>query len=320
MIRFLLLLVGVLVWAVPVLAVPETVSLRVTDVTPRSLNLVWMSNQPIEPAVEVFADAGMTEELTSLLKIESNPDLSASVAEAANAKRIYSVRVSGLQADTEYFVRSLSRDVNDLLSVGYSALQTATTASRVKPFTGGTDESLFAFNNDLLTFGVYIRPVDQGEAFAGLGDLLLLEIDSAAYPVTAFAGAGIPTGEAVIDLNNLFDLNRISLPLAEEAVVKLRVYRGDTLSTLYHVRKLPISTTAMAIVEAERGWNLADLNLDGQIDQADFLLFKEQYLQTADAHAYNPDFNFAEEVDSAAEQIDLRDFGWFAGQFGKSKQ
>ncbi len=320
--RIALLLIIFLPWALPALAVPETVSLRVSDVTPRSFCLVWMSNQLIEPAVEVFADAGMTQELTSASKIVSAPGLSSNVAEAATAKRIYIMQVSGLQADTEYFVRSLGRDVNDTFSIGYSAVQAVTTASSVQPCQVAVDGSLSAVNNDLLAFKVYVRPVEQGGAFAGLGDLLVLETDQAAYPLTAFAGDGIPAGEAVIDLNNLFDLSRISLSLSNSELIRLRVYRGETLSTLYHVRKLPDTSGELAVVAAERGWNRADLNLDGVVDHADFQLFKDQYRQGADDQTYNPDFDFIliGTADGADEIVDLRDFAWFSGQYGKTEE
>jgi hypothetical protein len=322
MFRYLMLLIFLLVGALTAWAVPETVSLRVTDVTPRSFCLVWMSNQPVESAVEVFADAGMTEELTSELKIEISPDLPTTVAEAAGAKSIYQVRVSGLQAGTDYFVRSLSKDVNNNLSVGYSALQAVTTSSQVAPYTIEADGDLGVVNNDLLAFKVYVRPVEQEEAFAGVGDLLILETSPAAYPVTAFAGEGVPAGEAVIDLNNLFDLSRISLSLTEGAVINLRVYRGDTLSTLYHVRKLPTASGVMAVVEADRGWNLADADLDGIVGASDFQRFKGQYRQAANDSIYNPDFNFVQAGtnEGADEVIDLRDFSWFAGQYGKQGQ
>ena len=321
MLRILLLLLIGCVWAIPVLAVPETVSLRVTDVTPRSFCLVWMSNQEVAPAVEVFADAGMTEDLTSDLKVEVMPDLSAQVREATDAKFIYRVRISGLQADTGYFVRSLGQDVNDVTSVGYSALESVQTANRVTSYRTDDEGNLATMNADLLAFPVYVRPQDKEDAFAGIGDLLLLETSQAVYPVTAIAGEGIPAGEAVIDLNNLFGLTRASLDLQEETLVTLRVYRGNTLSTLYHLRKLPVATGEMKVAAAATGWNRADLNYDGIVDASDFALFKEQYRLTANNSAYNPDsdFVFVGTNDGADEVIDIRDFGWFAGQFGKQE-
>jgi hypothetical protein len=320
--RTALLLIALLLWASPALAVPETVSLRVTDVTPRSFSLVWMSNVAAEPDLEVYADAGMATELTDGLKIEVLPDLTATVGDAARSKHIYQVRVSGLQAGHEYHVRSLTRDAGDSSSIGYSALQSVTTAAQVVPYRREADGTLGAVSNDLLSFKVYVRPAQNGEVFAGVGDLLLLETAQASSPISAFAGQGITDGEGVLDLNNLFDLSGLSFDTLGNEPVTLRVYRGDTLSVLYHLRKLPVDSGRLAVSEPLRGFNRADLNLDGQVDMADFSVFKEQYRLAANDAAFNPDFNFValspDEI-TAADAVDLRDFGWFAGQHGKTE-
>jgi hypothetical protein len=320
--RTTLLLIVLLLWAGHALAVPETVSLRVADVTPRSFCLVWMSNVAAEPDLEVFADAAMTDELTDNLNIVVLPDLEAFVADAARSKHIYKVRVSGLQAGFEYHVRSLTRDSGDSDSIGYSAPQAVKTAARVIPYRSETDGRLSGLSNDLLNFKVYVRPAESGEVFAGVGDMLLLETTQTAYPISAFAGQGITNGEGLLDLNNLFNLGGDSFAASGNELVSLRVYRGDTLSVLYHLRKLPVVSGSLAVAEPQRGFNRADLNLDGTVDNADFNAFKDQYRLVANDSAFNPDFNFvaltADEV-AAADVIDLRDFGWFAGQHGKTE-
>lgn len=320
--RTALILISLLLWAGHALAVPETVSLRVTDVTPRSFCLVWMNNAVVEPGVEVYADAGMAEDLTDSLNIEILPDLTPAVAEAARSKHIFRLRVSGLQAGLEYHVRSVSRDQTDSSSIGYSALQAVTTATLVIPYQSETDGRLSGINNDLLSFKVYVRPAEKGEVFAGVGDLILLETAQASYPISAFAGQGIANGEGVLDLNNLFDLSGLSFDTLGDESVSLRVYRGDTLSVLYHLRKLPVDSGQLVVAKPLRGFNSADLNLDGQVDMADFDAFKEQYRLAANDAAFNPDFNFvalyADEI-LAGDAIDLRDFGWFAGQHGKTE-
>lgn len=320
--RTALLLIALLFWAGQALAVPETVSLRVTDVTPRSFCLVWMSNLAAEPGLEVYADAGMADELTDSLKVEVLPDLTATITDAARSKHIYRVRVSGLQAGLEYHARSLTHDAADAASIGYSALQAVTTATQVIPYRSETDGRLNGLSNDLLSFKVYVRPAQNGEIFAGAGDLLLLETAQASYPISAFAGQGIANGEGILDLNNLFDLGGLSFDSLGNDLVSLRVYRGDTLSVLYHLRKLPLDSGRLAVAEPLRGFNHADLNLDGKVDTADFSAFKEQYRLAANDAAFNPDFNFvaltADEV-MTSDTIDLRDFAWFAGQHGKSE-
>jgi len=311
-----------LVGAATCWAVPETVGVRVTDVTPRSFCLVWMSNVAVEPDVEVYADAGMTEELTSEVRVEAFPDAGVTVHEAAAAKHIYRLRVAGLQAGHRYHVRSVSRDAADDTSIGYSALLEVVTANQVAPFYANDEGTLVPLNNDLLHFGIYIRPQDQDADLAGYGDLLILEGSAFAAPLSAFSSAAVDSGSGIIDLNNLFDLSGNSAGISGGETVTLRVYRGGTLSVLYHLRQLPAANGTLALSVAQKGFNAADLNVDGKVDNSDFELFKEHYRQQADATDFNPDMNFIAIEDtgiSAADRIDLQDFGWFAGQYGLQK-
>lgn len=316
--RTALTLIGVLLLSSTALAVPETVSVRITDVTPSSFAVVWLTDVAAEPTVQVYTDSTASDEITEAVRITAMPEASADVAVAARAKGIMKVRVSGLDAGTTYYVRTVTVDPADESSVGYSAPQAATTASTVAPYRTGPDNVLTPSANDLASFPVYIRPADTSE-LPGLGDLLLLETDGSSCPVSAFVGQGISAPEGLLDLNNLFDLDGSALHLLEDEKATLRIYRGGTLTTLLHYRTIPAGSGLVDVTEPVRGF-FADVNLDGKVDEADFALFKEQYRQGADHAAFNPDYNFitAQPDGIVAEDvIDARDFGRFATQYGR---
>jgi hypothetical protein len=314
----LLTLIGVLLLSSTALAVPETVSVRITDVTPSSFAVVWMTDVAAEPTVQVFADSAASNEITGAVRITALPDAAGEVAAAARAKGIMKVRVSGLAAGTTYYVRTVTVDPGNASSVGYSAPQAVTLASTVAPYRTDQEGSLQPSANDLASFPVYIRPADTSE-LPGLGDLLLLETEGSSSPVSAFVGQGIAAPEGLLDLNNLFDLDGLGLHLASAEKATLRIYRGGTLTTLLHFRTIPAGSDLVNVTQPVHGF-FADLNLDGKVDAADFALFKEQYQQVADGGVFNPDYNFIPvQADGVvgADVIDARDFARFATQFGR---
>lgn len=316
--RTALILIGVLLLCSTALAVPETVSVRITDVTPSSFAVVWLTDVAAEPTVQVFTDSAGNNEITGAVRITAMPDAAAEVAAAARAKGIMKVRVSGLAAGAQYYVRTVTVDPANPSSVGYSAPQAVTLASVVAPYRTDQVGSLRPCANDLASFPVYIRPADTSE-LPGLGDLLLLETAGSSSPVSAFVGQGIAAPEGLLDLNNLFDLDGLGLHLGGDEKATLRIYRGGTLTTLLHYRNIPAGSDLVNVTEPVRGF-FADINLDGRVDAADFALFKEQYRQGANGGVFNPDYNFIpiREGEIVGEDvIDARDFARFATQYGR---
>lgn len=316
--RIALLLIGGLLWAEGALAVPETASVRVTDVTPTSFAVVWLTDVPVEPTLQLFRTADGTGDITSTLRQAPFPETAPTVKAAARSKGIMKVRVTGIAPQSTVYVRTVTADPANPLSVSYSALQKVVTATRVEPFRQ-TDGTLAPAANDLLAFPVYIRPGNPA-AVPSLGDLLVLETAGASSPLSAFVGEGLATPEGLVDLNNLFGTVGTSLDLGGGETVTLRHYRGGTLATLLHYRRFPADTGTGAVGGAVRGF-FADVNLDGKVDEADFELFKPLYRQTAGDGAFNPDYNLfpvSEGTTLATDRIDAQDFARFAGQFGRA--
>lgn len=313
-----LLLICSLLWVGGALAVPETSSVRVTDVTTTSFAVVWMTDVAAEPAVQVFLDSSGISEITGSVQQTPMPDASSATIGAARAKGIMKVRVAGLAPGVTYHVRTVTRDPQSSDSVAYSSLREATTATRVEPFQTDAAGKLTPLTNDLTAFRVYIRPSDP--SMPGLGDLLLLSTPESPYPISAFAGEGILAPQGLVDLNNLFGLDRGSMPILGGEQAILRIYRGGALATLLHYRRFPASNGILGVSTPLQGF-FADLNLDGKVDEQDFAAFKEQYRLHADDGDFNPDFNFIaveEGKNGPSDLVDARDFARFATQFGRT--
>jgi len=307
----------VLILSTSAYAVPEMVSARVCDVTTSSLGLVWMTDVAATPEVEIYADASRSQNLDEQVRITPYAGVANAVQSVAQSKGIMQARISGLKPNTVYYVRGISRDPNAANNYSASELLEVKTASEVNADKRLEDNSLAYAANDLLTFETYIRPSSTG-ALPGLGDLLLLETEYSPYPLSAFVGVGSVAPEGLVDLNNLFDWDGVSLDLNGGETAQLRVYRGETLSTLLHYRRFADDTDTGVAQQPVRGF-FADFNLDGQVDAADFELFKAHYRSKADDGTFNPDINLIEKqqgVVVADDQIDARDFARFATEYG----
>jgi hypothetical protein len=288
-------------------AVPAALNIRITDVTPVSFSVVWTTDVPADPYVEVYSDALMTSRITDGLIITPMPAASSAVAQAAKNMGIMKVRVSGLAASAKYYFRAVTKDSQNPASTGYSPVYEVAMASKIIPY---RNEQVFS--NDLAFFNVYVRPSDSGDK-SGAGYLVIVETDGAAYPVTAFAGDGTGAPGCIIDLNNLFNADGENLDLAGNEKMIITVYRKWTLSPLTHYRKVAPDGNLVRVAESVKGF-FADINLDGKIDETDLNEMKKQYRMMPDDSAYNPDFNF---VTDSGEKVDVREFSKFSIEYGR---
>jgi hypothetical protein len=140
-------------------AVPETAGVRITDITPASFSVVWLTDVTADPAIEVYADSAMVDQITDRLVVTPMPSGSMRAAEAAKSKGIMKVRASGLSPSTAYYVRTVTRDPGNPQSISYSVMLEVVTAAKVLPY-ASLDGTLQNFSNDLVTVQVYVRPHD----------------------------------------------------------------------------------------------------------------------------------------------------------------
>ncbi len=310
--RLMVVVAIIFFWTGKAFAVPEAMSVRAVDVTPSSFSIVWMTDVSAEPSVEVYMDSSMKIPADTEIDIQPMAGLSAEVASSARSKGIMKVRASGLKASTTYYVRAIITNPADTLSVGYSKLVEVKTAASVTPYRREADGTLKGFSNNPISFKVYIRPSNTSP-LPGLGDLMVLEAEGASYPVSAFVGDGVVAPEGVININNVFGADMESMEILGGEGLFLRIYRGGMLSTLLHYRIFPDAGIVAGGSEPIKGF-FADINIDANVDDSDFVLFKSQYRYVADDPSYNPDYNFVEDED---DRVDVKDFSRFSREYGR---
>jgi hypothetical protein len=218
---------------------------------------------------------------------------------------------------TTYYARTVTKDHAQPDSIAYSPLQEVTTASNVALYSTSSS-TVTGLANDLAAFTVYTRPTETATE-PGLGELVILEEQGAPYPISAFVGDGAVSPEGVLDMNNLFGVDGANLSVTGSDRITLRVYRAGNLATLTHYRKAAQNTNQVSTVGLLKGIPaaVADINLDGNVDEQDFLLFKAQYRTLPNDAIYNPDYNFVDVGDPEA-RVDVREFGKFSKEYGRT--
>jgi hypothetical protein len=302
----------VVLFTAPAWAVPEVSGMRITDVTTTSFSVVWMTDVAGEPNVQVYADVAKSVELSDRLTIVPMPAMNAEAAGAAREKGIMKVRVTGLKAGKSYYVRAEMRDPQNLVSVGYSPLTEVVTAQLTVPYRKESG-NIKGFSNDVSEFHVYVRP-EGLDSLGGLGDLVLVDVEGAACPVSAFVGDGLSAPAATLDLNNLYGTDGKSLDVLGSERFVITVYRSSMLSSLVHYRRSPVDGELVQVSEPVKGF-FADLNLDRVVDEADFEMFRAQYRSVPEETKYNPDFDF---VTDGTGIVDVREFSKFSQEYGRT--
>jgi len=199
-------------------AAPVLSGLRVTDVTPGSLRVVWQSNEAANPGLEVFTNPAGTIPATGVT-ISAYREFGADPfpANLARDSGIMSMHVSGLDPDTTFYLRASSTSLANS-SITTAPLQTVLTAVGVRRALSSPSPTPLA--NPILRFQCLTR---SGER-AATGSLLVVQVAGAHSPVTTLVG-GI--ADTYVDFNNLFSATtRETLSLAGFEPVSLTLYHG----------------------------------------------------------------------------------------------
>ncbi len=261
----------------------------VTDVTPRSFQVVWLSSEPAYADLRLFAAPDCALEIldatvTPLPTRSGDPSIGA----AARQKGIMVVIAAGLTPDTEYCVRTVTTSVASGQVLGEPSptlrVKTARATTRGGAPAGG-NPGLVAFSNDLAKFAV-VTPVSGGLT---PGALVLLKIAGASSPLSAFVGDAVdddndpntPTNLALFDLNNLYDsATGASLDLRGDGteVMSAVLLGGPQGIASVHARLVPTETQLNAVVvpsacagapQTACDGILGDANNDGLVSLAD---------------------------------------------------
>jgi hypothetical protein len=185
-------------------------SLRITDVTPLQVGVVWATVEPASCSVNVYLDREGTVPY---------PDAEV-ISESANHPPaqdigVMKVRVVGLKPDTSYYFQTKSvskRDGTvDLYPSSPSLIEVRTEM-----------ESIIV-RNDIL-----VQKVTIGEKKPALGMLVLAAVANASYPVSGWVGDGVPVEWAAIDANNFYDSHRHkNLELTGGEALTLTLFGGS---------------------------------------------------------------------------------------------
>jgi len=184
----------------------DTNSVWVTDVTPVQFAVVWGTSEPAIGSVNVFADAdGTIPVMDAVVKFES--------PEHPHSEDIgvLKVRVNKLQPNTHYYFQIKSTSKNS------SSVYTYPDGPPYLEVT--TEQGSVIVRNDVLAQQVSIEGGKSTQ-----GTLVIAEIDLASYPVTGWAGHGVPEGWVAIDTNNFYD---------KVAHVNLELLGGESITLTY---------------------------------------------------------------------------------------
>jgi hypothetical protein len=177
----------------------DTGSVWVTDVTPVQFSVVWGTSEPATGSVSVFADAdGNVPVADAVVHFESADH------PPAEDIGVMKVRVTNLQPNTQYFFQISSTAKNN----GAVSLY-----PDAPPYLEVTTElGSVIVRNDVLVQQISIEGGKSTQ-----GTLVIAEIDLASYPVTGWAGDGVPEGWVAIDTNNFYDKkDHVNLELDED--------------------------------------------------------------------------------------------------------
>jgi hypothetical protein len=200
-------------------------SVWVTDVTPVQFAVVWGTSEPATGSVNLFADADGTVPVTdAVVHFES------SAHPPAEDIGVMKVRVNNLKPNTQYYfqISATSKSNGIVLTYPDGA-----------PFLDvKTEQGSVIVRNDVLA-----QQVSIGDGKSTQGTLVIAEIDQASYPVTGWAGDGVPDGWVAIDTNNFYDKN---------AHVNLELLGGEPITLTYFGGSLG-SVVTQDTVPAESG-------------------------------------------------------------------
>lgn len=290
----------------PVVALPPVVSNPVVaDVTDRSLSLIWTTDQPGQAQIQVFADAAGTVPVNNIEYVvyplaTGDPSLSDDQREqsrqqiiaAAGSMGIVKVRIQGLAAHTDYYLKygyeNAAAEITLCPDAGTSycpaqteLVQVHTATMQRRDYTDGGTQMLL---NDLLL---------MGDIDIAAGELLIVGVENTQYPVSVFAGDGISLPYYLIDLNNLYQqgetlrirgVSRSLMGTHGEGLI-VRRYRGQLGSSTHLARVDAINGSGQTIDSVDIAYG--DCNADSRIDGYDLLQIRH-YLA---GHFVDSDFD-----------------------------
>lgn len=285
--------------------------ITVADVTTRSLSVVWVSDEPITTAtIRIYSDINGVSELTPGLNVTTD----SLVVANAHVQGIAKVTVSGLVADTDYYIQTETVGSTGLVTLPvFSSLTLARTALE----TNKVNASSLPIVNDVLVHDVFFP---DGVTPAP-GTLIIANAEGlSAYPLSSFVGEnGFAPQTAAIDTNNFFGADGRSLELSTDDALKITVFRGLLCSTEFEnqkyieYRRTPVHEETPVITEVELTPKcyISDPFCDNTVNVLDVQFVLNSFGNNLGACAYNPGVDVISDgkINVLDVQRVLNDFG-----------
>jgi len=307
-------------WAVATFAaMPQISRTQVTDVTPYSFSVIWVSDIATNADIKVYSDAAGLNQITGSVKVEPIPvgNGFGAVKSDAQSRGVLKVRIGKLTPSTSYYFRAVTSDQAKPSDVTESALiGPVTTAQVIKRTKVNTSAETVPFLNEQIVYSL----VEADGTSAGRGSLLVLEVTGCPYPITGYVGDGIAAPQVLINLNNVYGTGLNSKELLGKERITLKELRTGNDCVLTHFRLVPQNAGKGEVKDPLTGVDAsgvqnakADLNVDTSVDIQDFALFAAKYGSRLGDCFYNVDYDF-----DGNNLVDVSDFSSFSAEYGNT--
>ena len=269
----------------------------VTDVTSRSFSLIYSSNESGSPIVEIYSDAAELNKISNH-KVVAYPIATGNVfsgaqdqftakkiiVDAAKALGIVKLAVTGLSPDTQYYVKygldnTAMTESTLCPDAGVSfCLDLSTSLISVKTAKQQTRSQLTLISETLFTNDVLII-INKNIA---VGELIIMATENTRYPVSVFAGDGMPLPYVLVDMNNytIYDQQSTYIIRGDDEQAKgnhgesivIRQYRGQGADSTQVGMVGKVGKVGGLVKSVDR--KMADCNADGNVNGYDSLLLQ----------------------------------------------
>jgi hypothetical protein len=292
----------------------------VTDVTDRSLSVLWHSSEASTGSLNVF-DGPLCTVPTTGVSVVSYPLLDADPAQqtalrtVATAQGLLRVQVTGLAADTAYCFQTVTTSTSTAdVTVSPTVPQAVTTqveVTRAKTPTSGT--GLVPFANDVLAHTAALpSPSTAIQASVVAVGVINLTGQPVSSVVTGVAGDTAAQPTVLLDLNNGFDtVNRQTIDVLGGERLRLLEYRGLAGCRLERFRKVPADLALAEIKAPAPCFDSADFDCNDSVNILDVLRVAGGFGTVAGGFCFNPDLDLI-----PSGSVNILDVLAVAGRFG----
>ena len=198
------------------------------DVTAASFSVIWQADAPSLPRIEVFADAGGTQDITAEVQVEPFPLRAGDPTEAEGwlvrqgqdvlrgvqkANGLMRIRVKGLAPGTQYWFRVHADSVDAGADTG-----SAPAAGQPLPSVITTDKVSFLADS----FSLLIAVEEPNPS----GWLLIARAPDTSLAVSAVVGDGAAANQGFLNLGRLVDDQGKNYEPTEGELITVQIVRG----------------------------------------------------------------------------------------------